>query len=120
MLIQDTTNTGTYEVTAVTDANNLVIKHLYGADLFASGDAYTINETIQAYATSDDIYDLIIDAVSDGTSYSNTLIKTPAANFGTVVQVRRGKSILPFEQNQTVSDTNVSVTAVRTPDTVAQ
>jgi len=120
MLVQDTTNTGTYEVTAVTDANNLVIKHLYGADLFASGDAYTINETIQAYATTDDIYDLIIDAVSDGTSYSNTLIKTPAANFGTVVQVRRGKSILPFEQNQTVSDTNVSVTAVRTPDTVAQ
>ena len=120
MLVQDTTNTGTYEVTVVDGADELTIKHLYGADLFASGDSYTINETIQAYTTGDDIFDLIIDAVSDGTTFSNTLIKTPAADFGTVVQVRRGKSILPFEQNQSVSDTDVSVTAVRTPDTVAQ
>ena len=33
--------------------------------------------------------------------------------------VRQGKVILPFELNQTVSDTNVSVTTVRTPDSIA-
>jgi hypothetical protein len=125
MLVQDTTNTGTYEVVSVTDADNLVIKHLYGADLFASGDAYTINETIQLYATSDDIYDLIIDAEedvgTDGTpgSISNTLIKVPAANFGTVAQGRLGKTILPFELNQDQGDGNTTVTTVRQPDTIA-
>jgi len=119
MLIQDTTNTGTYEVVSVTNATTLVITHLYGADLFASGDTYNINETIQAYGVTDDLYDLIIDAQASSTSYSNTLVKTPAANFGTVVNVRQGKIILPFTQNATVGDSGVTVTVVRQPDTIA-
>ena len=125
MLVQDTTNTGTYEVVSITDADNLVIQHLYNDNTFASGDAYTINETIQLYAVTDDIFDLILDYEEDvGTdiapgSISNTLVKTPAANFGTVVQVRQGKVILPFTQNQDQGDGNTTVTAVRTPDTIA-
>lgn len=125
MLVQDTTNTGTYEVVSVDSADELTIRHLYGADLFATTDAYNINETIQLYAVSDDIFDLIVDAEEDtGTdgapgTISNTLVKTPAADFGTVVQVRLGKTILPFEQNQTQSDGDTTVTAVRTPDTIA-
>lgn len=129
MLIQDTTNSDTYEVVSLVsgfEETRINIRQVFGTGgTLASGDAYTINETIQLYATSDDIFDLIIDAEedvgTDGTpgTIQNTLVKTPAADFDVVVQVRLGKTILPFEQNQTVSDTNVSVTAVRTPDTVA-
>lgn len=124
MLVQDTTNTGTYEVVSVDGADDLTIRHLYGADLFASGDSYTINETIQLYAVTDDIFDTILDYEedigTDGTpgSMSNSFVKT-AGTFGTVVQVRQGKNILPFEQNQDVGQTSTTVTTVRTPDTIA-
>ena len=126
MLVQDTTNGDTYEVQSVTDLDTLVIAQVFGTGgTFASGDAYEINETIQLYATGDDLYDLIIDAEEDtGTdgspgSISNTLVKTPASDFGTVARVRQGKVILPFEQNQTQGDGNTTVTTVRTPDTIA-
>jgi len=126
MLIQNTTASFTFEVVSVTDLNTLVIRQVFGtAGTFVSTDAYTINETIQAYAVTDNIFDLIIDAEeligTDGTpgSISNTLVKTPAANFGNVVQVRQGKIILPFEQNQSQGDGDTTVTTVRTPDTIA-
>lgn len=125
MLIQDTLNTGTYEVVSVTNATTLVIRYLYGADLIDATQTYTINETIQLYAVTDDLFDLIVDAEedtgTDGTpgSIQNVFVKTPAANFGTVIQVRNGKSILPFTLNQTQGDGNTNVTAVRTPDTIA-
>ena len=125
MLVYVAARTSTYEVVSVTNETTLVLRLLYGAGGFVNLDNYTINETIQLYATGDDIFDLIVDAEEDvGTdgapgSISNTLVKTPAANFGTVVQVRLGKTILPFEQNQTQADGDTTVTAVRTPDTIA-
>lgn len=125
MLIFVTARSSTYEVVGTITADTAVIRLVYGAGGFVSGDAFTINETIQLYATGDNLYDLIIDAEEDtGTdgapgSISNTLVKTPAANFGTVVQVRLGGTILPFEQNQTQGDGDTTVTAVRTPDTIA-
>ena len=111
----------------VTDGQNLVIRHLYGDNTFANLDNYTINETIQLYAVTDDIYDLVLDAEedtgTDGTpgTMSNTLIKTPASDFDVVAQVRLGGlgGILPFQLNQTQGDGNTTVTAVRTPDTIA-
>jgi len=128
MLIQDTTNGDTYEVDALVsgfEETRLTIHQVFGTGgSLASGDAYEINETIQLYATGDDLFDLIIDAEEDiGTdgspgSISNTLVKA-GGTFGTVVQVRNGKDILPFEQNQDQGQTDTSVTAVRTPDTIA-
>jgi hypothetical protein len=119
MLIHVATRTSTYEVVSVTDADNLVIQLLYGAGGFVSGDAYTINETIQGYDTNDNLHDLIIDTEATTTSSTNTLIKTPASNFGVVVNVRQGKIILPFTQNATVGDSGVTVTVVRQDDTIA-
>lgn len=124
MLVQDTTNTGTYEVVSVDGADDLTIRHLYGADLFASGDAYEINETIQLYAVGDDIFDLILDYEEDvGTggapgTMSNSFVRA-GGGLAVVVQVRQGKIILPFEQNQAVGQSDVTVTAVRTPDSIA-
>lgn len=117
MLVQDTTNTGTYEVVSVTDLNTLVIRHLYGADLLASADSYTINETIQLYAVSDDIFDLILDVEAVGGTTSNSFVQS--TTFDVVVNVRQGKLILPFTQNSPVTAAGGSSTVVRQPDTIA-
>lgn len=119
MLIRNENEGGIYEVVTVTDANNLVIQFLYGTTGFSSGDTYTINETIQAYDTSDDIHDLILNQIATGDPTSNSFIKTPAADFGVVVNVRKGKDILPFTQNVTVGDSGGTATVVRTEDTIA-
>jgi len=119
MLIYVAARTSTYEVTAVTDADTLAIQLIYGAGGFVSADTYTLNALIQSYAATDDIHDLILDRVADGTSVSNTFIKTLAADFTTVCNVRNGKNILPFTINQNVNDSGASITTVRQPDTIA-
>jgi hypothetical protein len=119
MLVYVAGRTSTYEVTAVTDEDTLAIRLVYGAGGFVSTDTYTINALIQTYAATDDIHDVIIDAEATTTSISNTLVKTPAANFGVVVNVRQGKVILPFTQNATVGDSGLTVTTVRQEDTIA-
>ena len=108
----------TFEVVSVTDLNTLVIRLVYGAGGLAdSGEAYTINETIQAYDTGDDIYDLILDVEATGTTTSNTFVQSTL--FDTVVNVRQGKVILPFTQNQAVTASGATVTVVRQEDTIA-
>lgn len=119
MLIRNITTGDIFEVTAVTDEDTLAIQQVFGTGgSFASGNTYEINKLIQTYDANDNVYDLIIDKEATTTSIANTFVKA-GGSFGTVVQVRRGKSILPFEQNQSVGQTSVSVTTVRTPDTVA-
>ena len=119
MLVHVAGRSSTYEVTAVTDLNTLAIRLLYGAGGFVTTDTYTLNALIQTYAATDDIHDLIIDREATGTSESNTFIKTTSSPFGVVVNVRNGKNILPFTQNQTVGDNGATVTTVRQPDTIA-
>lgn len=123
MLIRVTGGAGSgeiYEVVTVVDADTLTIKRMFGTTTnFTSGDTYEINRLIQNYATSDDVFDLILDLEASGTSASNTFVKTPASNFDVVVNVRQGKVILPFTLNQEQGDGNTSVTVVRQPDTIA-
>jgi hypothetical protein len=119
MLIYVAARTSTYEVVSRTDLDTLVIQLLYGAGGFVSGDSYTINETIQGYDTNDDIHDLVLNQIATGDPTSNSFIKTPASDFGVVVNVRQGKIILPFTQNVTVGDAGGNATVVRTTDTIA-
>ncbi len=92
MLIRDTTNGDFYEVTAVTDEDTLQIVQIFGTGgTFASGDSYEINKLIQNYATTDDLYDLILDLEATGTTANNTFIKTLSSDFDVVVNVRQGK-----------------------------
>lgn len=121
MLVRNTTDGGVFEVTAVTSDTELAVQQLYGTagGDFANLDGYEINRVITAYTTSDDMYDLILDIEATGTSVSNSFTKTLAANFGTVVNVRQGKIILPFTLNQTQGDGSTSVTVVRQPDNIA-
>ena len=81
--------------------------------------AFEINQTVRAYESTDNIYCPILDGYATATAFSNTLVKTPAANFGAVMNVRQGKVIIPFTQNVTITDTGGSFPAIRTPDTIA-
>lgn len=126
MLIRNTTNgDDVYEITNVVSDTELDIVKLYGAGTWTVTDTYTLNaligdHTVPAdYSTADDVFDLILDVEATGTSVTNTFTKTLAADFGTVVNVRAGKVILPFTQNQTQGDGNTTVTVVATPDTIA-
>jgi len=111
--------------TGATPNDTLLLRPLYGSpDDFDVGDTFTINLLIQTYATSDDVYDTILDYEEDvgddvtPGSIVNTFVKL-GGTFGTVVQVRQGKVILPFEQNQDQGQGNTTVTTVRTPDSIA-
>jgi len=121
--------THVWEVSSIVSDTVLDVFALYGpldaTQDWDVSDTYEINQLIQAYDATDNVFDTILDlhetVGTDGSpgTMSNTFVKTPAADFGTVAQVRQGKIILPFEQNQTQGDGNTTVTAVRTPDTIA-
>lgn len=121
MLIRNTVTGEFFEVVSVDSATQLTVVEIHsnGGSGWTATDGYTINKLIQDYATSDDLYDLILDLEADGTSVSNTFTKTLASNFGVVVNVRQGKVILPFTLNQTQGDGSTTVTVVRQPDTIA-
>jgi len=132
MLIQDVTNGDTYEVLNLVvgqEETQINIIQIFGTGgTLATGDTYNINETIQAYDTGDNIYDLILDVEedvgTDGTpgSESNTLVKILASDFAVVANIRQSSpsvKILPFTINQNVGDSGASITVVRQPDTIA-
>lgn len=119
MLIYVAGRTSTYEVVDGITADQANIQLLYGAGGFVATDAYTINETIQGYDTSDEIHDLFLNQIATGDPTSVTFVKTKGADYGAVVNVRNGKNIIPFTQNVTVGDTGGSATVVRTTDTIA-
>jgi hypothetical protein len=80
---------------------------------------YEINQLVRTYATDDNMYVPIIDGYATADTFTNTLIKTPASPFGVVINVRQGKVILPFTQNNTVGDNGLPVAAIRNLDTIA-
>jgi hypothetical protein len=131
MLVRNTTVSHlnqVWEITNIVDANTVDVKPLYGSPVdWETGDTYEINHLIGRdhaatpadYGVSDDCFDLIHDREASGTSVTNQLVKTPAADFGVVINVRQGKIILPFTQNNTVEDGGLTATVVRAPDTIA-
>ena len=131
MSVRNVTTGDIFEVVSVDSDTQLTVRQIYGAGTGGvgsgtwtggaggTGDSYEINEVITAYTTSDDVYDLILDIEATGTSVSNSFTKTLSANFGTVVNVRQGKVILPFTLNQTQGDGSTTVTVVRQPDNIA-
>ena len=131
MLIRNTTmgkTTHVWEVTNVASGTTLDVRALYGpldaTQDWDNNDTFTINRLIgnhtgpSDYGNDDELFDLFLDLEVTGTSINNTFVKEPG-DFGAVVQVRKGKDILPFAQNVTVSDSGVVVTVVRTADTIA-
>tara|TARA_R110000803_G_scaffold28011_6_gene65085 strand:- start:750 stop:3326 length:2577 start_codon:yes stop_codon:yes gene_type:complete len=128
MMVRNTTNGGdVYEIISVA-ATTLGLKKLYGSgDAFAVGDGFEINKVIGGdhtatpadYGIDDGIYITYLDVEASGTSVSNSFIKSLGNDFTMVVNVRNGKTILPFTLNQLQEDATITVTTVRTPDAIA-
>lgn len=127
MLVRNTfggKTTHVWEVVSVDSDIQLTVRPLYGpldaTQDWDTSDTYEINECIQAYTTSDNIFDLIVDLeIISGNSTSNSFVKTLASDFYVVGNVRQGKIIIPFTSNQLVGDGGAIITVVRTTDTIA-
>jgi len=121
-LVRNVTKDEVWEVISVADGS-LGTKPYVGAvnpgTDWDTGDTYEINRLIKNYDSSDNMFTPLIFRVASSTVASNTLVKTPASNFGVVINVRRGGTILPFTQNATVTDTGLAASAIRQPDTIA-
>lgn len=84
-------------------------------------DTYEINRLVATYVSgTDTAYVPIIrsDNITEGTTeLSNSLVYN--ANFDVTIRVRQGKKILPFIGSGTVTSGGLTVSAIRTPDTIA-
>lgn len=117
MLVRNTTDgTAFSEVLTVDSDTQLTVTD--NGNTWAS-QAFEINQLVRTYGTDDNMYVPILDGYTTASTFTNTLVKTPASNFGVVINVRQGKVILPFTQNNTVNDNGGTFSAIRTPDTIA-
>lgn len=84
-------------------------------------DTYEINRLTQAYVSgTDTAYVPVIDndnITEDTTELSNSLVFS--SNFNVTIRVRQGKVILPFIGSGTVTNSGLTVSAIRTLDTIA-
>jgi hypothetical protein len=81
------------------------------------GNVISFNTLATTYANTDKVYVPIIDSyIAAGTSISNSLIYTSDINV--LVRVRQARNILPFEQSTSVGSTGLTVSAIRSTDTI--
>lgn len=108
-------------IVKIVDSTHIQIRSKSGltAD-WASTDTIDFNQLVTSYTNgnSDKVYVPIIDKyISTGTSVFNTL--TYSTDIDVLVRVRQYKSIIPFEQSTAVLSTGLTVSAIRTTDTIA-
>lgn len=109
-------------IVEITDTTHVKVRDLASSPTLANwsgvGNKIAFNKVAQTYANTDKAYIPLIDYhVSSGSSISNSLIYS--ADISVLVRVRQYKSIQPFEQTTTVGSTGLSVSAIRTTDTIA-
>lgn len=81
------------------------------------GNIIRFNMLVTTYANTDKLYVPIIDTyIASGTSTSNSLIYS--SDISVLVRVRQARNILPFEQSTTVGSTGLTVSAIRSSDTI--
>ena len=110
--------------TIVTVANGqLITTPLSGGgdNTWQSGDSYEINQVVVALVDADQLYVPLIDHVATGTSVSNTLVYV--SDIDVVSRVRQSTNdpkILPFTSTGgTVTSSGLTVSAIRTSDSIA-
>ena len=108
-------------VVKIVDTTHIQIRSTSGLTTdWASTDTISFNVLVTGYsnANGDQIYVPIIDKyIASGTTVSNTL--TYSADIPVLVRVRQYKSIIPFEQSTTVTSSGLTISAIRTADTIA-
>lgn len=87
-----------------------------------TGNRIAFNKVVQAAAGTDTAYIPMVDIYVDGTMYttsaSNTLIY-PGSDINVIARVRDYGEIIPFEQLAAVGSTGLTISTVRTADTIA-
>lgn len=111
-------------ITVVTDANTVTISPAISG--FTTGSTYEINTLPVATATDDTVYVPFIDAYedtgTDGTPGSETVQIVRLADVPVRVRARRSGAlssrIIPFEQDSTIGTNGMSVSVIRSLDTI--
>jgi hypothetical protein len=119
--IDNTTDVESATVVSVDSETQLTTTTLSGGASYNSGDEYTFTTELDRLyeAANDTVYVPIInEKIVSGTEVSNTLIYT-APTIPVLVRVRQGKVILPFEIENTITNSGMSQAAIRTADTIA-
>jgi hypothetical protein len=123
MIVRNTTTGGWAIVLRAVDANTLETTTL-STGTWATGNGYELNRVAVALEDADTVWFPFIDDTATGTSISKTI--QFVANRDLVARMRfsspsiGGTRIQPFEQtNITLTDANLTVTAIRTPDPIA-
>lgn len=109
-------------IVSITNTTTIVVRDVSSTPTLANwsgvGNRIAFNKVAQTYVNTDKLYLPIIDSyIASGTSVSNTLIYS--TDIAVLVRVRQFKSIQPFEQSTTVGMTGLSVSAIRTSDSIA-
>ena len=83
-----------------------------------TGSTFTLTGTLSQTYTAQPVWIPLIDTIAAGTAVTNSLIYS--ADIPVLVRVRSyANKILPFEVEGTVTSTGLSVTAIRTADSIA-
>jgi hypothetical protein len=119
-LIRNTTHAGTSKIVTVTSADAVEIYP--GITGQVSGDAFEVNTLPVTTAGTDKIYVPLIDAYetvgSDGSPGNEMVNVTYLSDMYTLARVRKAGSILPFEAPGTIGSTGLTISTIRTPDTI--
>lgn len=110
------------QIVSIIDTTHITVRDLSTTPTLSNwsgtGNHIAFNKLAQTYANTDVLYVPLIDYyVSAGSSISNSLIYS--ADINVLVRVRHYKSIQPFEQTTTVGSTGLSVSTIRTADSIA-
>lgn len=85
---------------------------------FDASDDYRINELVQGYDATDNVYVPFLDQKNTaGTTETTTIIQS--TDIDVLVRVRNGGIIQPFQAGQTIGANGMTQAAIRTLDTIA-
>lgn len=124
-IVRNTTHAAIGYVVQVVSATELTVTSMPG---FVSGDNFEINTLPVATTASDNFYVPFIDVIetsgTDATPGSQSKSNVFLANIPVVVRVRHNTSgdqynILPFETTGTITSAGLSVSAIRTKDSIS-
>lgn len=119
-IVRNTTHAGVGYVTAVNSETSITVTAMAAGQ--TTGDAFELNTLPVATTGSDKYYVPIVDSYettgTDPSPGSESVNVTYLSDVPVIVRVRHAGSMLPFETPGTISNTGMSVAAIRTPDTI--
>jgi hypothetical protein len=121
-MVYNSTITAYATVMSVDSETQLTLKPVFGqGTAWVTTNVISINALVTSYTSANSVYVPIIDKVATTTSISNSLIY--GSSIPVLVRVRRAKPnaspILPFESSGSIGSTGLSVSTIRTSDSIA-